>query len=247
MPLCFPQHIKIRNARLQVLSNFLYGIVGAALLWRFVFFQQYGRNFPVQGTGNMVVDGLENVSRLSEVGQSMLSEVFCAEPNAFNFWYDASGSLRFDNHTCLPVCARKSLNPSHVCVDNMELAVPEGPNSVVLVTHVQETDVQKATITNYFVPSVHALGVRTTFAYRVPWVHWYEVATDSSELKFHSSRYDVHTRCRLFWKPLENLCARRRPIPFPARFAFPFWHRVAGEASEPGWPKFLPECFSSSR
>jgi len=193
MPLHFPQHIKIQNARLQVLSTLLYCIVAAALLTRFVAFRQYGQKLPVHGTGSIFVEGLDNASRLWERGQHKLSEAFCSEPHAFDFWYDDSGSLRYENHTCLQVCARSALNPRHRCLDSDELADHEGPQSVALVTHVQESDSRLTTTRNYFVPSVDALSIRLLFTYRVPSLQWYQTTMATSYGTSHSSRYDVHT------------------------------------------------------
>jgi len=147
----------------------------------------------VHGTGSIFVEGLDNASRLWERGQHKLSEAFCSEPHAFDFWYDDSGSLRYENHTCLQVCARSALNPRHRCLDSDELADHEGPQSVVLVTHVQESDSRLTTTRNYFVPSVDALSIRLLFTYRVPSLQWYQTTMATSYGTSHSSRYDVHT------------------------------------------------------
>jgi len=181
MPLILPQYVKMRNARLQICSTCMNIMVTGLVIAQFTYFGQYGRLLNIEGAATVWTAGEQNTSDLQMIGISANSEPICKASRTFDYWRDASGSARYTNHSCWPVCRNSS---SKDCVPIDDHVVRESHNSVIMVSQFQD----RAGLYNFFASSVEGIQVNFAYAFRIPKVPWYYIPQNPKQWALHSSQ-----------------------------------------------------------
>jgi len=196
MAIVFPAYYKVRNARLQALVVCLRALAVLLVYNLLINLEGYGKKYVVKGTAAVWASINQAVPNLTQYADSQASEPFCSTPHVFDYWYDAAGDERYENHTCIRMC-RQSLRNNR-CVSPADLVIAEGPDSVLLPTHMHyltnDVDaVHSSHSHNYFVPTIEAMSLRFSFNYQMPQrglLSWNSLPTTYVP---HSSRADTTT------------------------------------------------------
>mmetsp|Transcript_986 Transcript_986/g.2389 ORF Transcript_986/g.2389 Transcript_986/m.2389 type:complete len:1008 (-) Transcript_986:65-3088(-) len=166
----FPQYITIQNVRLAQFNNFLMVSLFVAIVGRFVLTKQYTKAVEAVGYVQMDVGGHDDFPRLEEVWAEKSQMPFCTSPLVYDYWYDKAGAVRYENHTCMPLCTTGQARTG--CLSNWEAFSPERADQVFLATQMQEEILQSGggnvSKGSYLLPATEALTVQLRYTYRGP-------------------------------------------------------------------------------
>jgi len=191
MPLLFHQYVTIHNARLQILSSTLFVLVGSVCVFQFFYFKGHGRGFPIDGRANAWAAGNTDAAVLNSFAASKAGSTFCSSPSMYDY---QSGVKKFQNHSCINVCSKQQQTSGN-CLTPGETAIQETDDSILIVTHMQQTtySTHHDDVRNYFVPSAEALLVQLSYGFRAPNMRWWHYSPKPGEHTMHSSNMKTST------------------------------------------------------
>jgi len=191
MPLLFHQYVAIHSARLQILSSTLFVLVGSVCVLQFFYFKGHGRGFPIDGRANAWAAGNTDAAVLNSFAASKAGSTFCSSPSMYDY---QSGVKKFQNHSCINVCSKQQQTSGN-CLTPGETAIQETDDSILIVTHMQQTtySTHHDDVRNYFVPSAEALLVQLSYGFRAPNMRWWHYSPKPGEHTMHSSNMKTST------------------------------------------------------
>jgi len=116
-------------------------------------------------------------------------QVFCDSPKLFDYWCDADGIHRYDNHSCVPICFPGYSNP---CVKDTHVVFSHRPHTLFVATQIEDKIKLNSTVHNYFVSSAEAASMRLTVDCNWPHKPWFASNSGPDIWDRHSSSKDAH-------------------------------------------------------
>jgi len=202
MALAFPQFVRIRNARLQLLHNMITLLVTLGVLVQFFVFSKFSHALPGDGAAGLKVVW-SNHEIVAGRWRADASKPYCNASPDYNYWGDDSGALRHEDNMCLPMC--ELLRPGRHCLVMQETVYQWDHAELFVITHIQEQEVlsplsnasaSESGTRSYFVPAVEAVPIELSYSYTVPLLPWYvydHTVTEMGKFESHASTSNIVT------------------------------------------------------
>eukprot|EP00401_Gymnodinium_catenatum_P025667 CAMPEP_0117543786 /NCGR_PEP_ID=MMETSP0784-20121206/45239_1 /TAXON_ID=39447 /ORGANISM="" /LENGTH=805 /DNA_ID=CAMNT_0005340573 /DNA_START=107 /DNA_END=2524 /DNA_ORIENTATION=- len=142
------------------------------------FFQRFTR--AIVGEGAVSLQAKWSDDELLVRGLiSEASESYCSGSPDHDYWGDSTGDVRYEGHSCSPLCDAREAGLH--CLSVQEVALQDKYSELFFVTHIQHQEfsspesnasASEHEARNYFVPAVEAMPIEFSYTYTVPKLPW---------------------------------------------------------------------------
>jgi len=163
--LVFPSAVKVRNIRLQLCRNLLMILALSIIIVNFLIFANFVIEDPITGHVQTSISGSYRWGMLNDAHLGEVTSPTCTRTDRYSFWPTASGSIRFDNFSCMAPCPEGRTHAD--CINQHSMSFQEGAQSSVIVTSLRQTFLKGKSSNgtddhrtdNYLVPAASALSL----------------------------------------------------------------------------------------